>query len=92
MHWADIQAAILKAGYTQTKIAQMEGVSHSSVGRVIRGDLVSHNIAYAIAAITGIPTERMWPGKYLSPEVYSVVAKHRACETRKPTNPQRRAI
>ncbi len=64
MHWADIHAAINKSGYTLTKIAEMEGVDKSTVSLVIRGKRTSHNLAYAISAATGIPTERLWPGKY----------------------------
>ncbi len=64
MHWADIQATIYKAGSSITAISKQEQVSPSLVARVIRGSKTSSHIAYAIAAVTGIPTERMWPGKY----------------------------
>ncbi len=70
MHWADIVAAIQKADSSLRKIAKEEGVTPAAVTQVIRGDRTSHRIAYAIAAKTNIPTEKMWPGKYLEPEAY----------------------
>lgn len=75
MHWADIQAAIHKAGTTITAIASQEGVSTEMVSMVIRGHRTSHGVAYAIAAVTRIPTERMWPGRY---KVAPAVARKRA--------------
>lgn len=70
MHWADIIAALQKEGVTLTSIAIDEEVEVSAVSNVIRGKSTSHRIAYAIAAITNIPTERMWPGKYLEKPDY----------------------
>lgn len=64
MHWADIICELQKAGSSLTEIAKEENVKPPSVSLVIRGKRTSHNIAYAISAKTGIPTERMWPGKY----------------------------
>lgn len=80
MHWADIKAAIYKAGSTPMAIARQEGVSHTAVNQVIRGEITSHPLAYAIAAITGIPTERMWPGRYLTPPAYQQAAARRCGE------------
>lgn len=70
MHWADILAAIYKAGSSPSQIARQERVSPATVTQVIRGTSVSHSVAYAIAAITSIPTEAMWPGVYLDPPAY----------------------
>lgn len=70
MHWADIQAAIYKSGFTPAQIARQEGVSNMAVHNVIRGSRTSHEVAYAIAAVTGISCERMWPGRYLTPSAY----------------------
>lgn len=71
MHWAEIICAIQKAGLSVSKIADQENVTQPMVTSVIRGSKTSHKVAYAIAAITNIPTERLWPGKYLeSPAEY----------------------
>lgn len=70
MHPADIMAAIKKAGSSLTAIAKQEGVGHPLVSMVVKGKCTSHKVAYAIAAVTGIPTERMWPGKYLTKPDY----------------------
>lgn len=80
MHWADIHAALIKNGWSSTKVAKKAGISSVSVvSEVIRGDKTSHNIAYVIAEITGIPTERLWPGKYLTPPAYEEARKgHKA--------------
>ena len=67
MHWADIMCAIHKAGTTPAQIAKDEDVDRSTVSLVIHGKRTSHKVAYAIAAATGIPTEKMWPGRYLTP-------------------------
>ncbi len=66
MHWADIFAAIRKSGMTLSGIAKEEAVSVTTVSSVVKGEKTSHRIAYAIAAKTGIPTEKLWPGKYLT--------------------------
>jgi lambda repressor-like predicted transcriptional regulator len=70
MHWADIIAAIHKANSSLSSIAQNEGVSPSMVSNVVRDKYRSHKVAYAVAAVTGIPTEKMWPGRYLTPPAY----------------------
>jgi lambda repressor-like predicted transcriptional regulator len=70
MHWADIIAAIQKSQSSLTAIAEQEGVSQATVSQVIHGHRTSHPIAYAIAAVTGIPTEQMWPGRYLTAPAY----------------------
>lgn len=79
MHWADIAAAIQKANSSMTKIAISEDVSIQTVSAVIKGDKTSHRIAYAISAVTGIPTERMWPGKYLTPAAYEKARGRNTC-------------
>lgn len=70
MHWADISAALLKKGYTHTRLAKDYKLDRSTISLVIKGKRTSHDIAYAIAEVTGIPTEKMWPGKYLTPPAY----------------------
>ncbi|MGH1429769.1 MAG: helix-turn-helix domain-containing protein [Neptuniibacter sp.] len=74
MHSVDIIYAIHKADSSLSKIANMDGVkvSPSLVTMVIRGERTSHKVAYAISQVTGIPTEKMWPGKYLTPPAYKL--------------------
>lgn len=70
VHWADVMAAIAKNGESLSLIALREGVSRAAVTQVLRGNIKSHRIAYAIASASGIPTERVWPGDYLTPPAY----------------------
>ena len=76
MHQADILAAVKKAKSSARLIADQEGCDPSLVVRVISGEKTSHPIAYAIAAKTGIPTETMWPGRYLTPPIYQRARKN----------------
>lgn len=64
MHPADIKAAIQKRGSSQAKIADAANVSRSHVSYVIQGRSKSRRIADAISRATGIPVDRLWPGKY----------------------------
>jgi lambda repressor-like predicted transcriptional regulator len=64
MHWADINAAIYKAGTSPSRIATQEETTNSFVARVIRGQQSSYRIATAISAVTNIPMNRLWPGRY----------------------------
>jgi lambda repressor-like predicted transcriptional regulator len=64
MHWADINAALYKAGSSPSRIAADEGTDSAFVARVIRGKSASYRIATAISATTNIPMNRMWPGRY----------------------------
>ncbi len=69
MHYADIIAALTKAGYSQTGVAEKLGVSQPTVSGVIRGDDTSYDVATFIAAVTDIPMNRMWPdGRYSKPD------------------------
>lgn len=65
MHPADIQAALKKRGSSQAKIAEASNVSRAHVSYVIQGRSKSRRIAEAISTTTGIPVDRLWPGKYL---------------------------
>jgi lambda repressor-like predicted transcriptional regulator len=64
MHPADINAALLKAGANQTRIAEKHNVSCNAVSSVIHGRMKSRRLANAIAKVTGIPVNTLWPGKY----------------------------
>lgn len=72
MHWADINAALYKAGSSPGEIANEEETQPSFIARVIRGQASSYRIATAIAAKTGIPMNRLWPdGRYDRPPVHA---------------------
>lgn len=66
MHPADIKAALQKRGSSQTKIAETMNVSRSTITYVIQGRTKSRRVAEAISAVTGVPVERLWPGKYIT--------------------------
>lgn len=62
MHYADIYAAMVKAGWPPSKVAAELKVERSAVSQVIRNTARSYNIASFIAAVTGLPLKRMFPG------------------------------
>lgn len=66
MHWADINAALYKAGYSPTKVARELNLKQAnSVSQTIRGEITSYNIASFLSAVTKIPLNRMFPdGRY----------------------------
>jgi lambda repressor-like predicted transcriptional regulator len=64
LHHADINAALIKAGFNQSVIAEELDVSNTSVSLVIRGLSTSRRIANAISKATGLPVEKLWPGRY----------------------------
>ncbi len=66
MHPADIQAALKKRGKTQADIATDLAVSRPHVAYVIQGRSKSRRVAEAISKATGIPVDRLWPGKYFA--------------------------
>jgi len=65
MHHADIHAALIKNGSSQTQIAKQEGCVNSFVSMVIRGERTGYKVACAISAATNIPLNKLWPGKYV---------------------------
>lgn len=68
MHWADINAALYKAGSSPGQVAEELDVRHNAVSQTIRGQIASYNIASHIAAITSIPLNRLFPdGRYSQP-------------------------
>lgn len=68
MHPADIQAAIKKAGSSQTELGAQLDVTQQAVNRCVHGHIRSRRIAARISAITGIPIDELWPGAYPSRE------------------------
>lgn len=67
MHAADINAALIKAGTNQTKLATQIGVDQSLVSLVIHGKSRNPRVAAAIAKATGLPLQRLFPGRHLQP-------------------------
>ena len=66
MHPADIQAALIKAGYNQAKIASDLNVSHNAVSLVIHGRTKSARIAKHVSKLTKLPLSILWPGRYVT--------------------------
>lgn len=65
MHYADISAALIKAGHPPSKIAEQLDVTPAAISQVIHGTRKSYNIASYISAVTNIPLNRLWPdGRY----------------------------
>ena len=67
MHYADIQAAITKAGHThQTVLAKIRVPVKSTtmVSHVIHGRKRSRPIESVITEVTGIPPQTLWPQWY----------------------------
>jgi len=68
MHYADIYAALVKKGYSVAKVAREAGVSGPMVSMVLHGQRRSYDVASRIAAITGLPLNRMFPDlRYAEP-------------------------
>lgn len=66
---------IQAAGSSCSDIAKSEGVTRSFVSKVIHKERKSFEIAYAIANVIGIPTERLWPGDYKTAPAFQQPAK-----------------
>lgn len=64
MHPADINAALIKNGRTQRRIADLLGIDQSLVSSVVHSRLRSRPVAAAIAAAIDKPIDEIWPGKY----------------------------
>lgn len=66
MHPADINAALHKAGSNQSRIAEELKISCNAVSNTIYSRMTSARIARAVSRATGLPVEKLWPGKYRS--------------------------
>lgn len=64
MHPADINAALIKRGYTQTRIAELVGATQAFVSNVVHNRTKSRPVANAIAAAIDKPVNEIWPGVY----------------------------
>jgi lambda repressor-like predicted transcriptional regulator len=72
MHWADIHAAMIKAGHPPSNVARKLGITPQTVSLVIRGTTTSHNVASYISCVTYIPLNKLWPdGRYDKPHARS---------------------
>lgn len=63
MHPEDIKAAIKKAGYTMTKLANLHGIKY---GSTLNQVFVNPNYPKAeriISEAIGIPVEEIWPSR-----------------------------
>ena len=60
----DIKAALAKAGSSETKIANDNGVTVPMIHKVIFGASRSRRLEKAIADVTGLPLETLWPDHY----------------------------
>jgi lambda repressor-like predicted transcriptional regulator len=64
MHPADIKAALMKAGYSQTDVARECSVTPTSVSDVINGRSRSKRIENRISIILRAPKGDLWPQWY----------------------------
>jgi lambda repressor-like predicted transcriptional regulator len=70
MHWADINAALYKAGSSPSSIATQTGYAISRVSRIIRGIENNLTIASAISKATGLSLKTLFPDdRYVSARV-----------------------
>lgn len=74
MHYADINAALIKRDLDQTKVAKSlaPSVDPSLVTRVIHGEKRSRRVEEAISSATGIPLWRLWPKWHSRPRARKV--------------------
>jgi len=57
--------ALSMAGVTQSELADELGITQAVISRVLRDDATSYNVAAALAEVTGLTLNRLWPcGKY----------------------------
>jgi lambda repressor-like predicted transcriptional regulator len=68
IHIAFIKAALMKAGYSQKRVADENGVTPPSINNIIKGHTRSLRVAKFIAEKTGLTIEEMWPGFYKEEE------------------------
>lgn len=64
----EIAYALTLKGYSQTRVAELCGVTRGMVYQVLFRDERSHNVASKIAEILGQPLNRLWAdGRYDRP-------------------------
>lgn len=69
MHYADINAALIKRGSSQVKVAEslVPPVTKSMVSKVIHGEKRSFRVEDAISEATGKALWQLWPRWYSKP-------------------------
>lgn len=72
MHYADINAALIKKGYTPTVLAGDLECSPGAITQVIRGKTASRRIATHIAKLLGRPVSQVWPDRYPAVELAEI--------------------
>lgn len=72
MHYADINAALIKKGYTPTRLADELECSPGAVTQVIRGKTASRRIATHISKLLSRPVSQIWPGRYPALELAEI--------------------
>lgn len=65
MHPADINAALIKRGSSQSALARELGVSQPLISGVIHSRIASRRVAQEISKRIAIPVEKIWPGVYV---------------------------
>lgn len=60
----EIRAALQERGATLTAVAQVIGVTVTTVSKVIDGKDKSRRVASVISNFLEIPLDTLWPGKY----------------------------
>ena len=64
MHPELIKANLRMKGVNPTDLGRSLGVTHTCVAHVISGRGISARVAQRISEVTGISTDKLWPGKY----------------------------
>lgn len=64
MHPADIKARLERAGYHQSDVARLCGVSPATIGEVIHGRTRSREIERRLAILLGREPKEIWPTWY----------------------------
>ncbi|MDI3260065.1 MAG: helix-turn-helix domain-containing protein [Sinobacteraceae bacterium] len=67
MEPVEIRIALLRAGYTQSRVARELGLHPNTVQTVVSGAGTSRRVAKRISEVTGIPISKLWPGRYSAP-------------------------
>ena len=62
-HWADIKAALEKAGYTLARISRELGHRDRSTARVVQARPYP-KVEALIGRIIGVPPAEIWPSRY----------------------------
>lgn len=70
----EIRIALLRRGYSNSRVAKELRLTRSTVGDVISGRQKSLRVALKIAEVTKLPVDALWPGRYGRRQVGSAAA------------------